>query len=154
MPQKMFPLKISWCRAIYEKFRFSLISLSVTLKKSIELVYPQFWCHRPSQQLVWTVIPQTFHGGPKSRPNVKGLAYSTLQSQPTWKVVHDFRRFYVFFFYKISFSGPTVNFGLFMSYIFWKLLFQRLILAIHKPFLSILRFVRFLFTQWDAYTYM
>ena len=38
-----------------------------------------------------------------------------------------------------------------MSYIFWKLLFQCLILAFHKPFLSILRFVRFLLTKWDAY---
>ena len=33
-----------------------------------------------------------------------------------------------------------------MSYIFWKLLFQRLILAINKSFLSILRGVRFLLT--------
>jgi len=35
-----------------------------------------------------------------------------------------------------------------MSYIFWKLLFQLLILAINKPFLSIPREVRFLLTQW------
>ena len=37
-----------------------------------------------------------------------------------------------------------------MSYIFWKLLFQQLILAIKKHFLSILRGVRFLLIQWDA----
>ena len=36
-----------------------------------------------------------------------------------------------------------------MSYIFWKLLFQRIILAIKKHFFSILRGVRFLLTQWD-----
>ena len=38
-----------------------------------------------------------------------------------------------------------------MSYQSWKLLFQRLILAIKKHFLSILRGVTFLLTQWDAY---
>ena len=37
-----------------------------------------------------------------------------------------------------------------MSYIFWKLLFQRIILAIKKHFFSILRGVRFLLTQWDG----
>ena len=35
-----------------------------------------------------------------------------------------------------------------MSYIFWKLLFQLLILATNKPFLSIPREVRILLTQW------
>ena len=38
-----------------------------------------------------------------------------------------------------------------MSYIFWKFLFQRIIWAIKKHFLSILRGVRFLLTQWDVY---
>ena len=38
-----------------------------------------------------------------------------------------------------------------MSYIFWKLLYLQLILAFKKHFLSILRGVRFLLTQWDAY---
>ena len=55
------------------------------------------------------------------------------------------------FFGKISFPGQTVNFAYSMSYIFWKLLFKRLILAINKSFLNILRGVRFLLTQWDAF---
>ena len=49
---------------------------------------------------------------------------------------------------KISFPGQTVNLAYGMSYIFWKLLFQLLILAINKPFLSIPREVRILQTQW------
>ena len=49
---------------------------------------------------------------------------------------------------KISFPGQTVNLAYGMSYIFWKLLFQLLILAINKPFLSIPREVRFLPTLW------
>ena len=49
---------------------------------------------------------------------------------------------------KISFPGQTVNLAYGMSYIFWKLLFQLLILAINKPFLSIPREVRILLTQW------
>ena len=38
-----------------------------------------------------------------------------------------------------------------MFYIFWELLFQPIIWAIKKEVLSILRGVRFLLTQWDAY---
>ena len=38
-----------------------------------------------------------------------------------------------------------------MLYIFWKLSFQPIIWAIKKEVLSILRGVRFLLTQWDAY---
>ena len=38
-----------------------------------------------------------------------------------------------------------------MSYILWKLLIWRFISAIRKHFLSILRGVTFLLTQWDAY---
>ena len=34
----------------------------------------------PNSYIVWTVIPQTFQGGPKSWPGVIGLASSTLQS--------------------------------------------------------------------------
>ena len=60
-PWKISPLKIFGYGAIYKKS--SLISVS-TCKKSTGLMYPQFWCHRPSQWLVWTVIPQTFKGYP------------------------------------------------------------------------------------------
>ena len=38
----------------FTKFYFNSIS------KKISLLRPQFWCHRPSQQLVWTVTPQSF----------------------------------------------------------------------------------------------
>ena len=53
---------------------------------------------------------------PKSRPDVIGLASSTLQSQPIQKVVHDFRC--VIFLDKISFPSQTVNLAYSMSYIF------------------------------------
>ena len=56
-----------------------------------------------------------------------------------------------YFLDKISFPSQTVNLAYSMLYIFWKLLFQWLILAINKPFLSIPRDLRFLLTQWDAY---
>ena len=59
--------------------------------------------------------------------------------------------FRCFFVDKISFPGQTVHFAHRMSYIFWKLLFQRSILTINKYFFSILRGVRFLLTQWAAY---
>ena len=39
-----------------------------TQTKSIGLVYPQFWCHPPSEELVWTIIPQTLQGGLKVDP--------------------------------------------------------------------------------------
>ena len=48
---------------------------------------------------------------------------------------------------KISFPSQTVHFAYSMSYIFWKLLFQPLILAINEDFLSIIRGVRILLTQ-------
>ena len=38
-----------------------------------------------------------------------------------------------------------------MSYIFWKLLIWQFLWAIRKHFLSILRGITFLLTQWDAY---
>ena len=38
-----------------------------------------------------------------------------------------------------------------MFYIFWKLLFRPIVWAFKKEVLSILRGVRFLLTQWDAY---
>ena len=59
----VYPLKIFGFGAIYEKDLFFTDFLACTPKKSISLVYPQFWCHRPSQWLFWTVIPQTFQGG-------------------------------------------------------------------------------------------
>ena len=51
------------------KFCFSLISLSVC-KKSLGLVYAQFWCHLLSTYLVWIAKPQISQQEPKSRPGV------------------------------------------------------------------------------------
>ena len=61
------------------------VSLSVC-KRSFGLVYAQFWCHRPFTYLVWTVIPQSFQGYPKSWSGVISSASSTLQSQHIRKV--------------------------------------------------------------------
>ena len=104
-----------------------------------------------TSELVWTVIPQSFQGYPKSWPGVIGLASSTLQSQHIRKVVHHFRCFSRFFLDKIDFPDKTVTFAYSTSYIFRKLLIWRFLWAVRKHFLSILRGVTFLLTQWDAY---
>ena len=133
-----------------KKFRFSRISLSVPQKKyrarAPTILMPQTF---PIASL--NRYTPNFSGGPKRRPGVISLPSSTLQSQPIRKVVHDLGALRCFFFDKISFPGQTVHFAYSMSYIFWKLLFQQLILAINKSFWSILRGVRFLLTHWDAY---
>ena len=113
-------------------FHYSRISLSIPQKKY--------------QARVPTILmPSTFHiallncytpncqGYPKSRPGVIGLASSTLQSQPIRKSCPWFSVFFVFSD-KISFLAKRSTFAHSMSYIFWMLLFQRLILAIKTLF--------------------
>ena len=78
--EKFSHWKFSGTERFTKKFCFSLISVSAW-KKSIGLVYPNFLCHRPSQKLVWTVIPQTFQGYPRSWPGVNSLASRSSQSE-------------------------------------------------------------------------
>ena len=48
-------------------------------KKNVALLRKQFWCHRPSRWLVWTVIPQSFQRKPKNWPGVNSLASRSSQ---------------------------------------------------------------------------
>ena len=75
-------------------------------KKYVRLLRSQFWCHRPFTKLIWTVIPQSFQGKPKSRPGVIAMVSSSLESQFIRKVVHHFR-FFRFFFLQIKFFRPN-----------------------------------------------
>ena len=54
------------------------------------------------------------------------------------------------FLHKIDFPGQTVNFCLFIPYIFWKLFFQRLIWHIWGPSTCILWPARFFVPLWEA----
>ena len=60
----------------FTKFRVPLVNLFVSLLQT------QFWCHRPSTQLVWTVIiPQSFHGYPRNWPGVDSSSSTSSQSE-------------------------------------------------------------------------
>ena len=61
-PKKNSPLKIFGGGAIYEKIPF-FTNFHCHLQKNCQPA--QFWCHRPSLWLVWTVILQSFQGYPK-----------------------------------------------------------------------------------------
>ena len=92
---------------------------------------------------------KVFQGHPRSWPCVKHLASRSFQSQVTQIRVHQKRRFWGVFLHKIDFPGQTVNIYS-IPYIFWKLLFQRLIWHIWGPATSILWPVRFFVTLWES----
>ena len=78
------------------------------------------------------------------------LAYSYSQSQETPESCPPkMAVFRCFFGRKKVFLAKRSTFTYSMSYIFWKLLFQPLILAISEDFLSILRGVRILVAHWN-----
>ena len=97
-PEKFPGWKFSVTEQFTKKFRFSLISLSVPQKKVSGSGTHNFDATDLPNLNGYT--PNISGGGPKSWPGVTGLASSTLQSQPIRKVVHDFRRFLVFFLTK------------------------------------------------------
>ena len=59
--------------------------------------------------------------------------------------------FSFFFWTKLIFPTKRSTCAYSTSYILWKLVIWRIIWAIRKHFLSILRGITFLLTQWDAY---
>ena len=98
LPRKMFKYG-----AIYETFPFSTDFLVCTPKKKYRARVPTILM-LPTFPIA-SLNHYTSKGGPKSRPGVIGIAFSTLKSQPIQKVVHDFRCFLD----KISFPSQMVN---------------------------------------------
>ena len=89
-----------------------------------------------------------FQGQPNSWPRPNSLAYSSSQSQETSESCPPRKAvFWCFFGRKKVFPAKRSTFTYSMSYIFWKLLFQLLILAIKNYFLSNQRGVRILLTH-------
>ena len=93
--------------------------------------------------IVWTVITQTF------RVDLIPIVWRT--APPKIRIPRNpcrqKRLFLAFFWKKKVFLAKRSTFAYSMSYIFWKLLFQKLILAINEVFWSILRGVRILLTR-------
>ena len=76
------------------------------------LLQIQFWCHRPSQKLVWIVIPKSFQGYPKSSPGINSLASRSSQSEVMPISCRQKTLFLGVFLDEISFPGQTVDFRL------------------------------------------
>ena len=105
--RKMFQRKIFLYGAFYPKNHFFANFCAHTLKQCSGLVCAQFWCHRPSTQLVRSVIPQSFQGHPRSWPVVNVLESRSFQSQVTPILVHKNSRFRGVFFAQNRFSLPN-----------------------------------------------
>ena len=96
----------------------------------------------------YQTFQKKFQGQPNSWPRPNSLAYSSSQSQETSESCPPRKAvFWCFFGRKKVFPAKRSTFTYSMSYIFWKLLFQLLILAIKNYFLSNLRGVRILLTH-------
>ena len=102
-------------------------------------------CHVPV--LSFHDFSYSFQGYSKSWPGVKRLASWSSQSEVMPIFVRSRWPFLGVFSTRSFFPAKRSTFTYSMSYIFWKLLVQRLILAINQVFWSILWGVRILLTH-------
>ena len=122
-------------------------------------MYAQFWCHWPSTASLNCYIIAYY---PKVLRDTQGYILKvdlmSFRRRPapskvslSEKLSIIFGVFWGRFWTKLSFPAKRSTLVHSTSYIFSKLQIWRFILAIRKHFLSILRGVIFLLTQWDAY---
>ena len=64
------------------------------------------WCPRPSTKLVWSVIPQSFQGRPRSWPGQRFGVHVLPKSQIR---AHQNSQFWDVFLHKINFPSQMVN---------------------------------------------
>ena len=107
--------------SVFHEFQFPLA------KKFVSLLQTKFWCYRPSQYLVWTVIPQ----------KLTWCQQFGLQIFPKWGDADIFRlEMVVFrcFLDQISFPAKRSTFTYSMSHIFGKLWHSAIIWPNRKSF--------------------
>ena len=100
-----------------------------TVYGSMEAQCAQFWCRRPSTELIWTVIYQTFNGYIRSWPGVSYLASGSSKREkrvifviPKGSCLGDsFGRTFPNWF-----SWPNGQLSPKTRHIFWKLCFVRI----------------------------